>query len=156
MTQRLDVRTAKPADLPALLALYRHLSSSEPAKSGPEAERILEEFERYTGSAIYIGLLGDLLVASCTLIVVPNLTRGGRPYALIENVVTDASFRQRGFGRAVLRAAIEASWYRGCYKVMLMTGSKKPETLAFYEAVGFEQTKIGFQIRREPAREEAP
>lgn len=148
MTLGFDIRTARPADLPALLALYRHLSSSEPASPGPEAERILQEFERYPGSAIYIGLLGDALVASCALVVIPNLTRGGRPYALIENVVTDASFRQRGFGRAVLHAAIEASWDRGCYKVMLMTGSKKPETLAFYEAVGFQQTKTGFQIRR--------
>ena len=148
MTLALEIRTARPADLPSLLALYRHLSSSEPASPGPEAERILQEFERYPGSAIYIGLLGDTLVASCALVVVPNLTRGGRPYAQIENVVTDANFRQRGFGRAVLHAAIAASWDRGCYKVMLMTGSKKPETLAFYEAVGFQQTKTGFQIRR--------
>lgn len=152
----LEIRTAGPSDLPALLALYRHLSSAEPASPGPGAERIFEEFERYPGSAIYIGSLGDALVASCALVVIPNLTRGGRPYALIENVVTDASFRQRGFGRAVLQVAIEASWDRGCYKVMLMTGSKKPETLAFYEAIGFQQTKTGFQIRREAAREEAP
>ena len=60
------------------------------------------------------------------------ITRGGRPYALVENVVTDANFRNRGFGRAVLHAAIEASCDRGCYKVMLMTGSKKPEVLAFF------------------------
>jgi hypothetical protein len=105
MTLALEIRTAQPADLPALLALYRHLSSSEPASPGPEAERILQEFERYPGSAIYIGLLGD---------------------------------------------ALAAAWDRGCYKVMLMTGSKKPETLAFYEAVGFQQTKTGFQIRRAP------
>jgi hypothetical protein len=31
-----------------------------------------------------------------------------------------------------------------------MTGAKKRETLAFYEAVGFQQTKTGIQIRRAP------
>lgn len=83
--------------------------------------------------------------------VIPNLTRGGRPYALIENVVTHADHRQRGHGRALLHAAVAAAWEAGCYKVMLMTGSKRPETLRFYADAGFEQSKTGFQIRRPPA-----
>jgi len=82
------------------------------------------------------------------------LTRGGKPYALIENVVTRADFRNRGFGKLVLQAAMERVWEADCYKVMLMTGSKKPSTLSFYMAVGFEQSKTGFQIRRTAPRED--
>jgi GNAT superfamily N-acetyltransferase len=70
------------------------------------------------------------------------------PYALIENVVTHTDHRNRGFGKAILKAATERAWVEGCYKVMLMTGSKRPSTIAFYGAAGFEQTKTGFQIRR--------
>lgn len=88
------------------------------------------------------------LVASCTLVVIPNLTRSGSPYALIENVVTHAGHRRRGHGRALLDAAVAAAWAAGCYKAMLMTGSKRPETLRFYADAGFEQSKTGFQIRR--------
>ena len=44
--------------------------------------------------------------ATCILVVVPNLTRGGRPYALIENVVTHSSLRGQGYERAVLEAAL--------------------------------------------------
>ncbi len=87
--------------------------------------------------------------------VIPNLTRGGTPYALIENMVTHADWRKRGFGSAILKAATERAWEEGCYKVMLMTGSKNPATLAFYAAAGFEQTKTGFQIRRHPQRSPA-
>jgi hypothetical protein len=36
---------------------------------------------------------------------------------------------------------------------MLLTGSKDPATLRFYEEAGFEQSKTGFQARRIPARE---
>lgn len=84
--------------------------------------------------------------------MIPNLTRGGKPYALIENVVTHANHRGAGFGRMALNAAVERAWEADCYKVMLMTGSKQPSTLAFYKAAGFEQSKTGFQVRRVAVR----
>lgn len=108
----------------------------------------------YDGSAILVGVIGGVLAASCSLVVVPNLTRGGSPYGLIENVVTHSDFRTRGFGKQLLLAASDAAWQVGCYKVMLMTGSKKPETINFYLAAGFEQSKTGFQKRRIPVRAE--
>ncbi len=98
-----------------------------------------------------VGRLGPLVVSTCTL-VVPNLTWGVAPYALVENVVTDAAHRGRGFARQVLRHAIATAWGRGCYKAMLMTGSEEPGTLRLYADVGFEQTKTGFQVRRVPER----
>ncbi|MCG8545658.1 MAG: GNAT family N-acetyltransferase, partial [Alphaproteobacteria bacterium] len=101
-----------------------------------------------------LGLRDGVHVTSCTLIVIPNLTRGGAPYALIENVVTHPDHRKRGYGRAVLTEAIAAAWRHGCYKVMLLTGPRRPATLKFYADVGFEQTKTGFQVRRVAARQE--
>ena len=150
----LTIRAAGQADLPALLDLYRHLDAGDVRCPADKAATILERFLSYAGSAILVGHIGADVVASCTVVVIPNLTRGGTPYALIENVVTDAGYRNRGLGKAILRAAVEHAWSAGCYKAMLMTGSKKPSTLAFYEAAGFEQSKTGFQIRRLPVRAE--
>jgi GNAT superfamily N-acetyltransferase len=79
------------------------------------------------------------LVSSCTITVIPNLTRGGRPYGLIENVVTHADHRGRGYARAVLQDALSFAWAQGCYKVMLMTGRKDEATLRFYESAGFDR-----------------
>lgn len=93
--------------------------------------------------------LPAVLAATCTVSVAPNLTRGARPYALVENVVTLASHRQQGLGRAVLEAAQDVAFSAGCYKVMLATGSRREETLRFYERAGFERgTKTVFQVRR--------
>ena len=149
-----SIRAALTSDLEDLLKLYPHLNApDEPILLSVAAAR-LGEINRLPGSAVLLGLLGDNLVASCTLIVIPNLTRGGKPYALIENVVTNALYRGRGYGTRILRAAVEAAWDAGCYKVMLLTGSKQPSTLKFYKDAGFEQTKTGFQMRRMPARQD--
>ena len=150
----LAIRAAEQTDLPALLDLYRHLIPEDAHCPDDKAADILERLANFEGSAVLIALIGTDLVASCTVIVIPNLTRGGTPYALIENVVTDAGHRSRGLGKEVLKAALDRAWVAGCYMAMLMTGSKKPSTLAFYEAAGFEQSKTGFQARRIPARAE--
>ncbi|MCR4524082.1 MULTISPECIES: GNAT family N-acetyltransferase [Bosea] len=150
----LVIRAAEQADLPALQDLYRHLLPEDERCPDGKAAAILENLRSFEGSAVLIGLLGNDLVASCTVIVIPNLTRGGTPYALIENVVTDTRHRNRGLGKAILKTAVDRAWAAGCYKAMLMTGSRKPSTLAFYEAAGFEQSKTGFQARRLPTRAE--
>jgi GNAT superfamily N-acetyltransferase len=149
-----SIRAALASDLEGLLKLYPQLNSSDEAISLDLAASRLDEINQLPGSAVLLCLLGDDLVASCTLIIIPNLTNGGKPYALIENVVTDALHRGQGYGTRLLRAAVAAAWEAGCYKVMLMTGSKQPSTLKFYENAGFEQTKTGFQIRRISARQD--
>ena len=149
MAATLTIRPAGQADLPAVTALYRHLNADDPVPPAGEAGQVWRRLLDHPGLTVLIGELpSGEPVASCTLVVIPNLTRGGRPYALIENVVTHADHRQRGHGRALLRAAVARAWEAGCYKVMLMTGSKRPETLRFYAESGFEQSKTGFQIRR--------
>jgi GNAT superfamily N-acetyltransferase len=155
MNKDLTIRTASRSDLPQLLALYPHLDPADRIPPLDIAARRFDDLQAYRGSAIFIGLADGAVVTSCTLIVIPNLTRDGQPYALIENVVTHATFRGRGFGKQILRAAVDAAWQAGCYKVMLMTGSKRPSTLAFYGSAGFEQNKTGFQVRRLPPRVEA-
>jgi GNAT superfamily N-acetyltransferase len=145
----IDIRLARRADLAGMLSLYRHLNPDDPA---PELAKAEVAWLALVGSDLTKVIVADaagLLVSSCTLVIVPNLTRGVRPYGLIENVVTHADHRRTGLGRAVLSAALDAAWKADCYKVMLATGSRREETLRFYEAAGFERGgKTFFQVRR--------
>lgn len=85
------------------------------------------------------------LISTCTIAIIKNLTRGARPYAVIENVVTHEEYRHQGYGRRVLLHALAVAQERGCYKVMLMTSRSSEETLQFYERTGFERgKKTGF------------
>lgn len=152
MCNELQIRPGVTEDLSALLDLYHHLDPQDARCPDEIAPEIFEKFQRYPGSALLVGAMDAQIVTTCALIVIPNLTRGGTPYALIENVVTHADFRNMGFGKAILRAAADRALSYGCYKVMLMTGSSRQSTLHFYESAGFEQTKTGFQIRLRPPR----
>ena len=148
----MKVRFADREDIPQTLKLYRHLNPDDKETTLEDALRNWVLLKRYPGSNILVGCLDAHIVSTCTLVVIPNLTRGGAPYALIENVVTDQAYRNRGYGKAVLKDATDAAWQAGCYKVMLLTGSKDRAVLKFYHDAGFEQSKTGFQIRRLPPR----
>ncbi|OLP56736.1 GNAT family N-acetyltransferase [Rhizobium rhizosphaerae] len=152
--ERFEVRGLREQEIVDLLALYRHLDPQDAETRPADALARWRALKTLAGSDILVGCLEGRLVASCTMVLVPNITRGGRSYALIENVVTDGAYRQRGFGRAVLHATAERAWEAGCYKVMLMTGSKRPEVHRFYERAGFVQNKTGFQMRRLERRSE--
>lgn len=134
----MHIRHLESGDLDNLLDLYRHLHASDaplPARSAVDAVwRELTADPRYR---YYGGFVGEQLVSSCTLTIVPNLTRGCRPYGLIENVVTHAQHRRQGFGTVLLRTALDEAWTAKCYKVMLLTGRKDEATIRFYVAAGF-------------------
>ena len=153
MASELFIRTVEQTDLPALLELYRDLNPDDPPLALPDATSIWQQISNLAGCTIFAGVLEGALVTSCTLVIVPNLTRGGLPYGLIENVVTSSKHRKRGYGAAILKHAFAEAWKHRCYKIMLLTGSKNPATLKFYTGVGLEQNKTGFQIRKLPVRE---
>jgi GNAT superfamily N-acetyltransferase len=147
----MHVRTLLPRDLPELLALYVHLHEGlEQTATPEEASLAWNEATSNPRCRYFGGYDNESLIASCTIMVVPNLTRGCRPYGVIENVVTHRDHRSRGWGKAVLRAAIDFAWFSGCYKVMLMTGRKDEAVFKFYEGAGFNRHgKQAFIVRSE-------
>lgn len=137
---RLRIVEIAPDELDALLALYRHLhAADEPLPERAVVEAVWRELLGSGRHRYFGGYVGEQLVASCTLTVIPNLTRGCRPYGVIENVVTHADHRNRGHGKAILAHALALAWSERCYKVMLLTGRKDEATLRFYESAGFDR-----------------
>lgn len=149
MDEPVQIRHALAGDLDGLRALYRFLL---PVDLAPPAPPIMEQrWHELLHDPKMHCLIADAdgtLAASCTLAVIPNLTRAARPYGIIENVVTHGDFRRRGLGTRVLHAALALAWEQGCYKVMLLTSSKDPAVLGFYEQAGFASgVKTGFVVR---------
>jgi GNAT superfamily N-acetyltransferase len=131
------IRRIEPQDLPGLLSLYYQLNPDDPAPDEAAVRVVWPQLLTDPRVLVFVGEVEGDLVSTCTLVVVPNLTRAARPYALLENVVTGRTHRRQGLGGAMLRHALTHAWELGCYKIMLLTGSAREETLRFYEAAGF-------------------
>lgn len=96
-------------------------------------EKIMKDEDHH----LIVKVLDGKIVASCVCVIIPNITRNIRPYAFIENVVTCEAYRGRGFATECLNFAREIARQEGCYKMMLLTGSRDPKTLRFYERAGY-------------------
>ncbi|MUG95874.1 GNAT family N-acetyltransferase [Scytonema sp. UIC 10036] len=142
----ITVRLIAYDELPQLLSLYSHLNPVDaPLPSDDVLQSLWDKILSDPRLYYIVAELSNQLVASCNLTIVPNLTRGARPYGIIENVVTHSYYRQQGIGTQVLRYALNLAWKQQCYKVMLLSGSKREETLRFYEQAGFQRgVKTGF------------
>ncbi|NMA83017.1 MAG: GNAT family N-acetyltransferase [Epulopiscium sp.] len=139
------VRFIKYNELNSLLDLYKHLHMDDSPVSMDLTTKLWDEIFNDQSLQYIVLEVDEQIVSSCTLAIIKNLTRGARTYGLIENVVTHTEHRNRGYGTKVLEKAVSVARDSGCYKVMLLTGSKKEETLRFYEKAGFErETKTGF------------
>lgn len=147
MKQKL-IRIASESDLPGLIALYSELNPSDNFSDGAKIESTLRIIMNSSFFKLFVLESNDLLVSSCYLNIIPNLSRGCRPYAVIENVITLNAFRKQGFGKKIMQHAIDYAKSQDCYKVMLLTGRKEPSVHSFYQSLGFDgSTKTGYQIR---------
>ena len=131
------VREARREDMDSLLKLYLFLHEERI----PDHDRHLTEtWEQILGDRnhhLIVNEVGGQIVSSCVCVIIPNLTRNVRPYAFIENVVTHADHRGKGYAGECLDYARQIAEKENCYKMMLLTGSKKAETFHFYEKAGY-------------------
>lgn len=131
------IREIEAEELHNPLLLYTQLHDNLVPYNNQVLKELWEEILSDENHHIVVAVEGEKIVSSCVILIVPNLTHAQRPYALIENVITDTSNRKRGIATACLNYAKEIALKENCYKIMLLTGSKENSTLSFYEKAGF-------------------
>ena len=88
-------------------------------------EYLLDKFEKDENMYLLVIEENGKVVSSVQMAIIESLTHNVRPFAVIENVVTHADYRNRGYASALLEKASEIAREHRCYKVFLETGSKK-------------------------------
>lgn len=134
------IRKAKGTDANDLKVLYFDHLTHFPPKEEQDMNlwgKLLDKFEKDENMHLLVIEKDGKCVSSVQMAIIESLTHNVRPFAVIENVVTHASYRNRGYASALLEKATEIAKERGCYKVFLETGSNKESTLNFYKNNGF-------------------
>lgn len=131
------IREVNEKDLQGLLQLYMQLHNNPMPEFTQELSELWQSILVDKNHHIIVAEEDGRIVASCVCVIIPNLTRSQRPYAFVENVITDEAYRKKGLATACLDYAKELAEKENCYKMMLLTGSKEESTLRFYEQAGY-------------------
>ena len=136
----MEAREIKKTELDQLLEFYLlHLYDvkDDPLADKKVVDRIWETIQTSENFAVLGVFDKDKLMSSCSITIVPNLTRGCRSYALIENIATHRKHRREGYGKTILLYAADYAKKRNCYKAMFMTGHLNAKVEQFCKASGF-------------------
>lgn len=120
-----------------LLKLYLSLHEDSIPEQSEALDNVWNDILNDKNHHLLVNIIDGKIVSSCVCVIIPNLTRGIRPYAFIENVVTLEKYRGHGYATECLNYAKKLAKESNCYKIMLLTGSKEEKTLAFYRNAGY-------------------
>lgn len=144
MKNKTIIREAKKQDLKEMLELYEELyknfySDDKSISKESDVKELWEKVYENSQLKYFVVDKDDKIVSTCTLTIIPNLSYKGRPYGLIEHVVTRKEYQGQGLGTKLLKHTLNFAWQENCYKVMLMTSENKESIIRFYEKAGFRQ-----------------
>ena len=131
------IREIEYTDLSGLLELYTYLHNNTMPVINDKIMELWRKIADDPNHHIIVGVSDEQIIASCVLVIVPNLTQNQKSYALIENVITHPNHRNKGYATQILNYAKDLAVAENCYKIMLMTTSNDASTHSFYEKAGY-------------------
>lgn len=146
------IRAATEDDIPRILELYKELvTTTAPAEMGltpslDDYRRIYEQVRAMPGYELIVAEENSEVIGTTVIVIVPNLSHSGLPWAVVENVVTDQRFQRRGIGRLMMEYAISRAREAGCYKLQLSSSKTRDDAHQFYENLGFAASAHGFRL----------
>jgi GNAT superfamily N-acetyltransferase len=138
----ITVRHALPIDTESIAVLYKQLASNPAVTVLPER---IAEISNDANTVLFVceqqnRVCGTALVALCADVMFKS-----QPFAVIENLIVDASIRRLGIGAALLRHIEVFCLAKDCSKIMLLSSSHREHAHRFFEHAGFVgSTKRGF------------
>jgi GNAT superfamily N-acetyltransferase len=143
MRHTIDVERAGITDFDDV----RHLLAAlhEPPTGVADAPAIWLQMVADRQRSVLLARVNGAAAGTADVILVPNLTYDGSPWAIVENVVVHQRYRRMGVGRALIRQAEQIAEDAGCYKIQLASSLHRSAAHRFYDQMGFDRSAIGFR-----------
>jgi len=148
----LTYRHAAAADLPFIVHLIAIDDFSGARMDDPQGgddpvyAKALSAIAADPNQELFVAERDGKPVGTFQLTYIPGIMRKGVWRGLIEGVHIAPSERNRGYGSAMMRWALERCRQRGCGMVQLTSSKKRTDAHRFYCALGFEQSHEGFKL----------
>ena len=150
MNNKLNISIAGPEDIPALYILMEALFTQE-IEFKPSLEKqqrgLLMIIENPQIGFILIAKLNDVAVGMVNILFTVSTALGER-VALLEDMVVAESYRNMGYGNAIIEYAIAEARRQQCKRITLLTDSTNESAQRFYERYGFMRSgMLPFRLR---------
>jgi N-acetylglutamate synthase and related acetyltransferases len=139
------IRQAGEPDLPKLIELLQEMDAEDRLET-EEYRAIWNKINQYPYYKTFVIEEQDMIIGTCSLIIIDNLGHRGAKLAIAENMIIRQECRGKGIGRQMMQYVIARTQEEECYKLMLSSNKKRTLAHRFYEQLGFEQHGISFKI----------
>jgi len=147
-----EIRLAKETDISRILELYHELTVTTSqveqslSASWDNYRRVFAEISNNPGRELLVAEYDGEVVGTVALFIIPNLSHGATPYALVENLVVDHKYRRKGVAKKLMKYTIARAKEEGCHRIELCSDRRRQEAHELYLSVGFKPSAYGFRI----------
>ncbi|KFI58670.1 GNAT family N-acetyltransferase [Bifidobacterium gallicum] len=145
------IREATTADIKDMLRLYAQLRNRPIPQVSEGISSTWQSILADPNHHVIVYEQSDEIISSCICLIIPDLTHGLRPKAIIMNLITDERYRRQGFGSACMGFAQNLAFREGCAEVEVHIPNDRHILYEFMLSIGY-QTDTAFNICRKPVR----
>ncbi len=131
-------------DIPRLAQLYKQFWNEDSC-----IETMYKQFNKFRESGTHIllsAIENEKLIGSVMGIICEELYGGGEPFMVLENMIVDNNYRNRGVGKALIAELEKAATSQRCTQIILVTETSRIDACNFYESAGYSpKTHKGFK-----------
>ncbi|MBA3692293.1 MAG: GNAT family N-acetyltransferase [Acidobacteria bacterium] len=148
---KLKFRQATRKDLSEIVRMLADdfLGTTRERYENPLPESYVKAFEEINAdknNELIVAEKDGKIVGTLQITFTPSISFQGGKRATVESVRVDDKYRGQGFGKELMKWAINRAREENCVAMQLTTNSDRKDAHRFYEDLGFKGTHLGMKL----------